>query len=445
MRLKGHGPLTPAELAEAAVLGDVALVLNFAGWILPFPIVFFAAATVPFAALVVRRRLRALVVSAVASGQVAFLLGGVNLEGNHLFVALVGLAVGLAYRWRWRWVRAGALSIVVVWLPTVVFTLAAMTFLSETRRLTLKQIDINTKGLRKLFRRVGLDGVASSGDDAVHWVITHWQIAVPIVELVLAVAIVLLCRRIANPALRRLDAAFSRPVDAAPQVAEDDRVPGPVPAVLHDVRYRFPGSAVDALAGIDLELNTGTLVAVVGPNGSGKSTLARVLAGRPPTSGEVVRPGAAALGREGGTAVVFQRPESQVLGVRVADDLWWGIDPAHPLDVEALLAAVGLDGFSERETSTLSGGELQRLAIAAALARQPALLISDESTAMLDPEGRRQVMAVLRRLPSEGTTVVHVTHHLDEAAGADTVVVLQGGRVLATGPPQAVLSEMAGV
>ena len=180
MRLKGHGPLTPAELAEAAVLGDVALVLNFAGWILPFPIVFFAAATVPFAALVVRRRLRALVVSAVASGQVAFLLGGVNLEGNHLFVALVGLAVGLAYRWRWRWVRAGALSIVVVWLPTVVFTLAAMTFLSETRRLTLKQIDINTKGLRKLFRRVGLDGVASSGDDAVHWVITHWQIAVPI-------------------------------------------------------------------------------------------------------------------------------------------------------------------------------------------------------------------------------------------------------------------------
>ena len=134
-----------------------------------------------------------------------------------------------------------------------------------------------------------------------------------------------------------------------------------------------------------------------------------------------------------------------MLGVRVADDLWWGIDPAHPLDVQALLAAVGLDGFAERETSTLSGGELQRLAIAAALARQPALLISDESTAMLDPEGRRQVMAVLRRLPSEGTTVVHVTHHLDEAAGADTVVVLQGGRVLATGPPQAVLSEMAGV
>src|SRR5437764_2476979 len=452
MRLKGHGPLTPAELAEAAVLGDVALVLSFAGWILPLPLIFFAAATVPFAALIVRRRLRALIVSAVASGQVAFLLGGLNLESNHLLVALVGRAVGLAYRWRWRTLRTALLAVVLVWIPSAAFSLAALAVFSETRRLTLKQIDINTRGPRKLLRHIGLDSVGSAIGDVVHWVIVHWTVAIPAGELLASVGVVLLCRRIANPALRRLDAAFARPAPAAPpapaqehdQDQETER-PGPVPVVVTGVRYRFPGSTVDAVAGVDLRVEAGSFVAVVGRNGSGKSTLARLLAGLDPTAGTITRPGAAALGRPGGTPVVFQRPESQVLGVRVADDLWWGIEPGHALDVDGLLAAVGLAGFAERETSTLSGGELQRLAVAAALARGPALLISDESTAMLDPEGRRQVLAVLGRLRAEGTTVVHVTHHLDEAARAGTVVVLDAGRVAAAGEPDVVLDTLAGV
>ena len=107
MARRRHGPLSAAELAEAAVLGDVALVLSFAGWLLPFPLVFFAAATVPFAALTVRRRLRAVVIATVASGQVAFLLGGFTLEINHILVALLGrdpdgfarLALGLLRLW----------------------------------------------------------------------------------------------------------------------------------------------------------------------------------------------------------------------------------------------------------------------------------------------------------------------------------------------------------
>ena len=111
-----HGPLSAAELAEAAVLGDVALVLSFAGWLLPFPLVFFAAATVPFAALTVRRRLRAVVIATVASGQVAFLLGGFTLEINHILVALLGLAVGLAYRWGWGNTKAALFAIPLVWL-----------------------------------------------------------------------------------------------------------------------------------------------------------------------------------------------------------------------------------------------------------------------------------------------------------------------------------------
>jgi len=184
---------------------------------------------------------------------------------------------------------------------------------------------------------------------------------------------------------------------------------------------------------------------VVGHNGSGKSTLARLLAGHQPTEGSVERPGSAGLGRDGGTAEIFQRPESQVLGVRAADDLRFGLPADEHIDVDGLLASVGLEGFAERETATLSGGELQRLAIAAALARRPALLISDESTAMVDPAGRRQVMDVLRRLPAAGTAVVHVTHHMNEAVGADLVVVLRDGQVEAAGPPGVILGEPAGV
>src|SRR5207244_6752162 len=123
------------------------------------------------------------------------------------------------------------------------------------------------------------------------------------------------------------------------------------------------------------------------------------------------------------TAVVFQRPEMQVLGVRVRDDVGWGLPASTGVDVDALLDRVGLDSFADRETSTLSGGELQRLAVAAALAREPRLLVSDESTTMLDAAGRRRLTRLLRELAVEdGTTVVHITHHGAEAEGADLVL-----------------------
>ena len=92
----------------------------------------------------------------------------------------------------------------------------------------------------------------------------------------------------------------------------------------------------------------------------------------------------------GGTAVVMQHPESQVLGTRVADDVVWGLPPGTKTDVAQLLSEVGLESHAERDTGSLSGGELQRLAVAAALAREPALLIADEVTSMVDQRGPRQ-------------------------------------------------------
>ena len=186
---------------------------------------------------------------------------------------------------------------------------------------------------------------------------------------------------------------------------------------------------------MSVRIDPGELVAVVGPNGSGKSTLARILVGRAPSAGRVTRPGGPGLGRRHGSAIVFQRPEAQVLGVRVRDDVVWGLDPAG-VDVDAILEQVGLRGFADRETATLSGGELQRLAVGAALARAPRLLVSDESTSMIDPAGRDALTELLAGIAAAGdVAVVHVTHRRSECARAGRVLALQAGRVVpAPGP-----------
>jgi energy-coupling factor transport system ATP-binding protein len=166
-------------------------------------------------------------------------------------------------------------------------------------------------------------------------------------------------------------------------------------------------------------------VAITGANGSGKTTLMLILAGRQPTSGSVQRPGAVGLGKQGGTALVLQHPESQVLGTRVADDVVWGLPPGTEIDVGRLLSEVGLEALAERDTGSLSGGELQRLALAAALAREPALLIADEVTTMVDQHGRDALLGVLSGLTKRHrTALVHITHYSNEANSADRTIDL---------------------
>ena len=214
--------------------------------------------------------------------------------------------------------------------------------------------------------------------------------------------------------------------------------PCPLPVELTSVRYRYPGAGADALNGLNLRLGVREFVVITGANGSGKSTLVRILAGGEPTAGRVLRPGPPGLGIVGGTALIMQRPETQVLGMTVGEDLRWGLPAGYAPDSAAVLDAVGLSGMQERATSTLSGGQLQRLAIAAALVRRPALLISDESTAMVDAEGRENLLELLAGLPRKfPMTVLHVTHSAVEAGRADRVIHLDRGRTAPAVPSAA--------
>jgi energy-coupling factor transport system ATP-binding protein len=145
----------------------------------------------------------------------------------------------------------------------------------------------------------------------------------------------------------------------------------------------------------------------------------------------VSRPGTAGLGQIGGTALVMQRPETQILGMTVADDVVWGLPAGHLTDIDRLLKEAGLEGMGDRATGDLSGGQSQRLAIASALAREPALLLSDESTSMIDSGGRTRLLALMAELPRRHQmTVVHVTHSETEATQADRVIRMAEGRIV---------------
>src|SRR2546421_5169047 len=136
-----RGRLRPEELAEAAVLGDVALILTLGGWWLPLGYVLYVAATVPFAALVVRRRLRAAVIATVAAGQVAFLMGGLIMEANLALIALAGITIGVAYRRGWGDLGAAAPAPVGAWLPPARGTVGGLAGPSQSRPLPPKPSD----------------------------------------------------------------------------------------------------------------------------------------------------------------------------------------------------------------------------------------------------------------------------------------------------------------
>ena len=212
-----------------------------------------------------------------------------------------------------------------------------------------------------------------------------------------------------------------------------EQKPNVLPLRLEDVSYRYETDARPAVSHVTLEVERGSFVAVLGHNGSGKSTLAKLMnALFLPTEGRVLVCGMDTLTEEKvwnirrHAGMVFQNPDNQIVANVVREDVAFGLENLGvPQDemvrrVEAALSAVRMSEFAETAPHMLSGGQKQRVAIAGALAMEPELIIMDEATAMLDPSGRAEVLATVRKLNREkGMTVVWITHFMEEAAVAD--------------------------
>ncbi|MCQ2490184.1 MAG: energy-coupling factor transporter ATPase [Ruminococcus sp.] len=214
--------------------------------------------------------------------------------------------------------------------------------------------------------------------------------------------------------------------------------------------------ASEVLKGIDLTIKEGEFVAVLGHNGSGKSTLAKhINAILLPTEGKVVVNGIDTADEEHifelrqCAGMVFQNPDNQIVSSVVEEDVAFALENLGvPYDemrqrVDDALKAVNMYDYRLHSPSQLSGGQKQRIAIAGIIAMQPKCIILDEPTAMLDPQGRKEVMATIRKMNREqGITIVLITHYMDEAAQCDRVVVMDKGTVALDDTPRKVFAQV---
>ena len=220
-------------------------------------------------------------------------------------------------------------------------------------------------------------------------------------------------------------------------------------------------SLIPAISEVTLSIEQGEYVAVLGHNGSGKSTFAKMLnlvllsnSGKLMIDGEEVKPQSELTEEDvfnirKKVGMVFQNPDNQIVATIVEEDVAFGpenlgVEPTElRLRVDEALKNVGMSEYADHSTYRLSGGQKQRVAIAGVIAMKPKCIIFDESTAMLDPLGRKDVLRVMERLNrEENITIIHITHYMEEAARADRVVVINDGRLFMDSSPREVFSRI---
>ncbi len=223
-----------------------------------------------------------------------------------------------------------------------------------------------------------------------------------------------------------------------------------------DVSYTYTGenNISPALCGVSLAVKRGELVAIIGHNGSGKSTLAKHInalfvpaLGSVEVAGMDTKDESKVWEIRKCAGMVFQNPDNQLVATIVEEDVAFGPEnlgvPAAEIRqrVDAALEQVGMSAFADRAPHMLSGGQKQRVAIAGVLAMHPEIIVFDEPTAMLDPEGRAEVLDTIAQLHKSGKTIILITHYMEEALFADRVVVMTQGRITAQGTPREVFAD----
>ena len=226
--------------------------------------------------------------------------------------------------------------------------------------------------------------------------------------------------------------------------------------VASNLAYAYPEAERNAVDGVSMRVKKGEFLAILGHNGSGKSTLAKLFnALYVPGEGTVwvcgmdTREDELVFDIRQHAGMVFQNPDNQIVATIVEEDVAFGLEnngvPPREIRVriDEALRAVNMSEYAKKAPHMLSGGQKQRVAIAGVLAMKPDVIILDESTAMLDPSGRAEVMSTVHRLnEEEGISVVIITHYMSEAATADYVIVMDEGKIAMSGTPREVFTQV---
>ena len=225
---------------------------------------------------------------------------------------------------------------------------------------------------------------------------------------------------------------------------------------VENLSYTYDGDETPVLSEINVEIPRGVHLGIIGANGCGKTTFVKHLNGLlPATTGDVrveelntKNPSDLYRIRQR-VGMVFQNPDNQIVGMTVEEDVAFGPGnlalPSEEIArrVRDALGQVGLESSGNRASHALSNGEKQLVCMAGILAMKPRYIILDEPTAYLDPSGRKRVLDVVRKLHTQGITIIHITHHMDEIVGADRVMVMDRGRIILSEEPRAVFSKVA--
>lgn len=226
---------------------------------------------------------------------------------------------------------------------------------------------------------------------------------------------------------------------------------------LHNVTFTYPDSSKPAIDNINLNIQKGSWTTVIGHNGSGKSTITRLINGLliPDDNNDTyIEVDGIKLTKNtvwnirDKVGIVFQNPDNQFVGATVADDVAFGLENRGVPHAKMLkivpkaIKEVGMSNYTNSEPSTLSGGQKQRVAIAGILAVKPKIIILDESTSMLDPDGRNQILSIIQKMKTQNDlTVISITHDVNEALMADQVVILNDGKLVAQNKPNIIFTK----
>jgi energy-coupling factor transport system ATP-binding protein len=227
---------------------------------------------------------------------------------------------------------------------------------------------------------------------------------------------------------------------------------------IKNLSFTYPESSTPAIDNISLNIEKGSWTSIIGHNGSGKSTIIRLMNGllvpddpnisQIKISGTILTEDTVWQIRDK-VGIVFQNPDNQFVGATVTDDVAFGLENrAVPREdmikiIPKAIKAVGMDDYANAEPSTLSGGQKQRVAIAGIIAIKPEIIILDEATSMLDPEGRNQILKLVRKIKEKyNLTVIAITHDIDEANSSDQVIVMDDGKLITQGSPKEVFTQV---